>query len=269
MSEVKTVLGLSIADRLIAVSSMQRRKCVLATAPSDVSDFKAANTKIANLINVGAQLLAGQSGADLTDANDSYDITSALVDALVTEVQSVGTGAAIDFSTNTTLIEDVLNTAADNATANGHTVTKDANYLALTNALGTQIGSANAAIDTAVTANAGDYEAMFTQIYKVEKSAISDLGADANGGVLADVNGYDVTTSAAGMTVTAAVIPVDMPTTLTFESGDSGTDTISIKGFETLGANVSGDASFNGLGAFELESCRPKCSPGGRSTIFR
>ena len=236
VSEVKTILGLSISDSTL-LSFNAEAEMRSGNSSSDVSDFKAASTKIANILNVGAQLLEGQSGADLTVASDSYNITSALVDALVTEVQSVGTGAAIDFSTNTTLIEDILNTAADNATTNGHTVTKDANYLALTNALGTQIGSANAAIDTAITANAGDFEAMFTQIYKVEKSAISDLGADANSGVLADVNGYDVTTSAAGMNVTAAVIPVDMPTTLTFESGDSGTDTISIIGFETLGIN--------------------------------
>ena len=235
-AEVKAILGLSL-DEASILSFDAEAEMRSGNTSSDVSDFKAASTKIANILNVGAQLLAGQSGANLTDADDSYDITSALVDALVTEVQSVGTGAAIDFAANTTLIEDALNTAADNATTNGHTVTKDANYLSLTNALGTQIGSANAAIDTAVTANAGDFEAMFTQIYKVEKSAISDLGADANGGVLADVSGYDVTTSAAGMNVTAAVIPVDMPTTLTFESDDASTDTISIIGFETLGLN--------------------------------
>ena len=262
VSEVKTVLNLSIADGTLLKFDAET-EMRSGNSSTDVSDFKAASTKIANLINVGARLLAGRSDADLSDTDDSYDITSALVDALVSEIQTEGTGAAIDFSTNTTLIEEILNTAADNATANGHTVIKDASYLSLINTLGTQIGATNLAIDTAVTANAGDYEAMFTQIYKVEKFAISVLGLDATNGAIADPTEYvDITASAASMNVTAAVIPVDMPTTLTFESTADSTDIIRIIGFETLGAATSDEEdAFDGDGAFSWNPADPSAVP--------
>ena len=168
-SQVKTALGIDSSIDILEFDPVQ--ETLYGDDPDKALGFKSASVLVSNLLDVGSEVIGGAAGS--TD-NFSDQVVSGIV-GLIRESGS----AAVDLADADT-IGSALTKAATAAQTSGVAIDPTASSFTDTvTGMKTEIASANAAVKTALTDNAGDPEAALRQIAKVEKVAQESLAAKA------------------------------------------------------------------------------------------
>ena len=196
-SQVKNALGIDSSIDILNFDPVS--ETLYGDDPDKALGFKSASVLVSNLLDVGSEIIAGAAGS--TD-NFSDQVVSGIV-GLIRESGS----AAVDFSDADT-VGSALTKAANAAQSSGVAIDPSASSFTDTvTGMQAQIATANAAVKTALTDNAGDPAAALLQIAKIEAATQTTLSDKARG----VANGTDTVESLGSFDLDGAIEAASVP----------------------------------------------------------
>lgn len=196
-SQVKTALGIDSSIDILNFDPIS--ETLYGDDPDKALAFKSASVLVSNLLDVGSEVIAGAAGS--TD-----NFSDQVVSGIVGLIQQSGS-SPVDLSDADT-VGNALTKAAAAAQGSGVAIDPSASSFTDTvTGMKTQIASANAAVKTALTDNAGDPEAALLQIAKVEAATQTSLSNKAR----AVADGTDTVDSLGSFDLSGAITSVSVP----------------------------------------------------------
>ncbi len=196
-SQVKTALGIDSSIDILNFDPVS--ETLYGDDPDKALAFKSASVLVSNLLDVGSEVIAGAAGS--TD-----NFSDQVVSGIVGLIQQSGS-SPVDLSDADT-VGNALTKAAAAAQGSGVAIDPSASSFTDTvTGMKTQIASANAAVKTALTDNAGDPEAALLQIAKVEAATQTSLSNKAR----AVADGTDTVDSLGSFDLSGAITSVSVP----------------------------------------------------------